>query len=219
MMSPGNGYDPVRSAFSVQRAAEWVHLLAAEPGLLDAGLCDVVGAAVRGQLYDVAVEDDEIRRLADVQRARVLVDAEHARAVDGVGVDGFVDRQVLCGVQRLAAGIAPSDGMRQVDEGPRVACLHRGVGSRGGNTPGVLDRSGCVAAGDGVVAGVCVAAGFCAPAAGACSRQHRAPKTGRVVNADTSIDRRIQCLWCTGALDYGVVLGCCTGARLRESRP
>src|SRR5258708_8835620 len=95
-----------RSAFSVQRAAEWVHLLAAEPGLLDAGLCDVVGAAVRGQLYDVAVEDDEIRRLADVQRARVLVDAEHARAVDGVGVDVFLARQLLSPVLPLSPVLA-----------------------------------------------------------------------------------------------------------------
>src|SRR5713226_7363136 len=34
-------------------------------------------------------------------------------------------------------------------------------------------------------------------------RQHSALKTGMVVNADTSIERRIQCLWCTGGSRLG----------------
>jgi hypothetical protein len=63
--------------------------------LHDASFRDFVGAAVGGHANDVAVEDDEVSRLAHVQRPGILVDAQHAGAIDGVRGDRFVDSEIL----------------------------------------------------------------------------------------------------------------------------
>ncbi|MND80377.1 hypothetical protein D3C77_278160 [compost metagenome] len=81
----------------------------------------MLGLALLDQVEQVAVENDEISRLARFDRADQLVLPNRAGTVDGVGIEHlFQGRRLLCVVGRLT-GYGAGNAGGDVHERTRVA--------------------------------------------------------------------------------------------------
>src|SRR5437868_3895288 len=93
---------------------DWI---ACEPGLEHLGVGHLERFTAVGELENVAVEDHEVRRLADLERPDLLLPAKKARPADRVSVQDLADRDRLPWIERRAVGVAARHGPRHVDEG------------------------------------------------------------------------------------------------------
>src|SRR5262245_15828916 len=87
-----------------------IDLLSTEPRAQHASLGNAVRLPLVSQLQDVAVHDNEIPGLADFDGTCFLLQIQHARSIDGVGIDGVTDCNALLWAERRFSRIAARDG-------------------------------------------------------------------------------------------------------------
>src|SRR6266403_2870030 len=90
---------------------------ALEPGREHLRVRNIPSLTGRSELQDVAIEDDEIGRLAHLDGPRFTVAIQVARAIDGIGVDGILDGDTLRRRDRRLPRKLPRYGDGHVHEG------------------------------------------------------------------------------------------------------